>query len=144
MTSTKTPDFIYKILPLTEDIAESPLQRSHILPTTSLDRDSGFIHFATSAQVPYVLNRFFNTPDTSTVWLVKIDYDSLAAEGDLRWEEAGGEGGRSLFAHLYGGRVRAHEVDDMLKLDRGPDGWDSALQKVPSRMTVRLRSDFFS
>ncbi|KAL8958812.1 MAG: hypothetical protein Q9193_004202 [Seirophora villosa] len=131
MTSTQKPDFIYKILPLTEDTAESPLQRSHILPTTSLDHDSGFIHFATSAQVPYVLNRFFNTPDTSTVWLVKIDYEALAAEGDLRWEEAG-KGG-SLFAHLYGGEVTAEKVCDMLKLDRGPDGWDSVLQKLTAR-----------
>ncbi|KAL9010912.1 MAG: hypothetical protein Q9173_004203 [Seirophora scorigena] len=131
MTSTKTSDYLYKILPSTVDLPQPLPSPAYTLPKTSLDLDSGFIHFSTSAQVPYVLNRFFNTPDTSTVWLVKINYAELAGNGDVRWEEAG-EGG-SLFGHLYGGEVTGQAVHDMLKLDKGADGWDSALQKMTAR-----------
>ncbi|KAI4284128.1 MAG: hypothetical protein L6R35_004980 [Caloplaca aegaea] len=126
-TVTTKPNYLYKILPSTEDLPQPPPSHTYILPKTSLDVHSGFIHFSTNAQVPYVLNRFFNSPETSTVWLVKINYAELSSNGDVRWEKAGESG--SLFAHLYGGEVTGDAVHDVLKLHRG-DGWDSALQTL--------------
>ncbi|KAL8902473.1 MAG: hypothetical protein Q9207_004671 [Kuettlingeria erythrocarpa] len=127
MTSiTQTPRYLYKILPATVDIPIPPF-KTFVVPKTPLDIDSGFIHFSTHSQVPYVLDRFFNTPAMSTVWLIKVDYAALASGGDVRWEPAGKDG--SLFAHLYGGEVEGSVVDDVKRLDRAID-WDSSLQKL--------------
>ncbi len=123
---TQTPQYLYKILPATVDIPIPP-PKTFVLPNTPLDINSGFIHFSTHSQVPYVLDRFFNEPETSTVWLIKVDYAALAGGGDVRWEPAGKDG--SLFAHLYGGEVEGSVVDDVKKLDKGT-GWDSSLQKL--------------
>lgn len=127
MTSAKNPSSLYKILPSTFDLPASPLPKNFMLPKTSLDHDSGYIHFSTSSQVPYVLNRFFDTPETSTIWLVKINYTKLASNGDVRWEEAGQDG--SLFAHLYEGEVMGDVVDDIKKVERG-DGWSSKVEEL--------------
>ncbi|KAL8734276.1 MAG: hypothetical protein Q9181_003243 [Wetmoreana brouardii] len=123
---SKEPAYIYRILPSTFNVP-SPLPQSFTLPKTSLDIDSGFIHFSTSAQVPYVLNRFFSAPEHGKVWLIKIDYARLASDGDVRWEKAGRDG--SLFAHLYGQELTGQVVEDLRKVDQG-DGWDSVLQKL--------------
>ncbi|KAL8929560.1 MAG: hypothetical protein Q9208_001229 [Pyrenodesmia sp. 3 TL-2023] len=124
--STPDPPYLYKILPSTVDLP-IPISTTSVVPQTSLDFDSGFIHFSTHSQVPYVLNRFFDTPETGTVWLVRINYARLANRGDVRWEPAGKDG--SLFAHLYGGEVEGTMVDDVKKLDRG-NGWHSGLQEL--------------
>ncbi|KAL9594535.1 MAG: hypothetical protein Q9219_006976 [cf. Caloplaca sp. 3 TL-2023] len=126
-TSSKNPTHIYKILPSLSNVPSPPLANTFILPKTSLDEDSGFIHFSTSTQVPYVLNRFFNASDTGSVWLVKINYARLASDGDVRWEEAGKD--HHLFAHLYGGEVTGQVVDDIKKAERG-ESWDSALKTL--------------
>lgn len=126
-TLSKNPAYLYKILPSSFDLPSPPLPKNYVLPKTSLDDDSGFIHLSTSSQVPYVLNRFFNTPETRNVWLVKIDYAKLASDGDVRWEEAGKD--RSLFAHLYGGEVTGQVVDDTKKTERA-DGWKSSLEQL--------------
>ncbi|KAI4173385.1 MAG: hypothetical protein LQ343_002917 [Gyalolechia ehrenbergii] len=126
-TSTNNPSCLYKILPPSHELPSPPLPNTFILPKTSLDDDSGFIHFSTSSQVPYVLNRFFNNPETSIVWLVKIDYARLTNDGDVRWEEAGKD--RSLFAHLYGGEVMGEVVDDIRKVER-VDDWSSSLENL--------------
>ncbi|KAI4192946.1 MAG: hypothetical protein LQ346_004061 [Caloplaca aetnensis] len=124
--STQTSPYLYKILPAAVDIPIPP-PRTFVVPKTPLDIDSGFIHFSTHSQVPYVLDRFFNTIETSIVWLIKVNYAALTSGGDVRWEPAGKDG--SLFAHLYGGEVQGSAVDDVKKLDRGT-GWDSSLQKL--------------
>lgn len=121
-----TPTYLYKILSSTVKLP-IPVPKSYIIPKTSLDIDSGFIHFSTSSQVPYVLNRFFNTPETSTVWLVKINYAELSRGSDVRWEKVGKDG--SLFAHLYGGEVIGQMVHDALSLFKGA-GWDASLQRL--------------
>ncbi|KAL8936739.1 MAG: hypothetical protein Q9216_004780 [Gyalolechia sp. 2 TL-2023] len=118
---------LYKILPSSHDLPSPPLPQTFILPKTTLDDNDGFIHFSTSSQVPYVLNRFFNTPETNIVWLVKIDNAKLASNGDVRWEEAGKD--HSLFAHLYGGEVTGEVVDDIRKVERGDD-WSLCLEKL--------------
>lgn len=125
-TSKQGSTHLYKILPSSMELPV-PLPRTSIIPKTSVDVDSGFIHFSTSSQVPYVLHRFFNTPETRNVWLVKINYAGLASNGDVRWEGAGTDG--SSFAHLYGGEVTGEVVDDVKQLDRGNNNdWDSSLQ----------------
>ena len=123
---SKNPSYLYKILPSSFSLRPLPLLPTFILPKTSLDTDSGFIHFSTSSQVPYVLNRFFNTPETSKIWLVKIDHQKLVDDGgDVRWEVGGKDG--ALFAHLYGGEVMGRVVDAVRDVQRGKD-WDESLK----------------
>ncbi|KAL8677187.1 MAG: hypothetical protein Q9186_006363 [Xanthomendoza sp. 1 TL-2023] len=122
-TPSKLPKHLYKILPSTIDLP-TPLPPSAALPQTSLDKDSGFIHFSTSSQVPYVLNRFFSGPEDGRVWLVKILYAELEREGNVKWEEGGKD--RSLFAHLYDGDVMGSKVVDARRIEKGV-GWDGTL-----------------
>ncbi|KAI4236663.1 MAG: hypothetical protein L6R40_006105 [Gallowayella cf. fulva] len=123
-TLAGTPQYLYKILPATITL-HTPLPPSFILPRTSLDIHSGFIHFSTSSQVPYVLNRFFTTPEDGTVWLIKISYAGLERNGNVKWEEAGKD--KSLFAHLYDGDVNGDTVVEARKFDKG-NGWDESLR----------------
>ncbi|KAL8668939.1 MAG: hypothetical protein Q9168_006452 [Polycauliona sp. 1 TL-2023] len=125
-TPSKLPRFLYKILPSTMKIP-TPAPSSYTLPQTSLDVDSGFIHFSTSAQVPYVLNRFFKGPEHDSVWLVKIDYALLHSDGNVKWEEAGQD--KSLFAHLYDGDVKGSKVTDARKVD-AVGSWDESLRRL--------------
>ncbi|KAL8867622.1 MAG: hypothetical protein Q9174_005542, partial [Haloplaca sp. 1 TL-2023] len=129
-TTAPTPSFIYKILHSNNDLP-TPLPSTFILPQTSLDIESGFIHFSTSVQVPYVLNRFFNGPEDGKVWLVKVDYARLAREGNVRWEVAGKEG--SLFAHLYEQEVVGGDVEDVMMVERC-GGWDDRLRGLKEEM----------
>ena len=129
-TAVVIPAFLYKILPSSHDLP-TPLPRTFVLPKTSLDMDSGFIHFSTNVQVPFVLNRFFNDPENAKVWLVKVDYARLAREGNVRWEIAGKEG--SLFAHLYGQEVQGEDVESVRRVERG-GGWDDILRGLKEEM----------
>ncbi|KAL8988002.1 MAG: hypothetical protein Q9169_008623, partial [Polycauliona sp. 2 TL-2023] len=113
-TPSKLPRFLYKILPSTIQLP-MPLPTSFTLPQTSLDMHSGFIHFSTSAQVPYVLNRFFTGPEHGSVWLVKIDYAKLESDGNVKWEVAGKD--QASFAHLYDGEVKGTTVVEPRKVD---------------------------
>lgn len=123
-TPPKLPSFLYKILPSTIELP-SPIPSSFTLPRTSLDIDSGFIHFSTSAQVPYVLNRFFAGPEHSNVWLVKIDYADLEHDGNVKWEEAGSS--KTPFAHLYDGEVKGSKVVEARNVEMRIS-WDESLQ----------------
>ncbi|KAI4102859.1 MAG: hypothetical protein L6R37_004121 [Teloschistes peruensis] len=121
------PSHIYKILPSTHSLP-TPLQDSDVLPKTSLDVESGFIHFSTRDQVPYVLNRFFSSPEASKVWLIKIHYTRLAERGNIKWEAAGQDG--SLFAHLYDQEVTGHAVDDVKSIEQREGKWASILRSL--------------
>ncbi|KAL8784994.1 MAG: hypothetical protein Q9213_003655 [Squamulea squamosa] len=123
-TPPTPPKYLYKILPSTAELP-SPLPSSFTLPQTSLDIESGFIHFSTSTQVPYVLGRFFS--GEQSVWLVKIDYVALANDGNVKWEEAGKD--KSLFAHLYGGDVEGSKVVEARKIEMGSN-WDDSLKRL--------------
>ena len=123
----QVPRYLYKILPSTIDLPSSPLPPSFTLPRTSLDHDSGFIHFSTSAQVPYVLNHFFAGPEHGSVWLMKIDYADLQADGKVKWEEAGKD--KSMFAHLYDGDVKGSKVVEARKIQMG-SSWHESLQRL--------------
>ncbi|KAL8655876.1 MAG: hypothetical protein Q9226_002866 [Calogaya cf. arnoldii] len=125
-TPAKLPKFLYKILPSTIELP-TPLPSSSTLPQTSLDVESGFIHFSTSAQVPYVLNRFFTGSEHGSVWLVKIEYADLASDGNVKWEEAGSD--KTLFAHLYDGEVKGSKVEDARKVDM-VSSWGESLQSL--------------
>ncbi|KAI4262809.1 MAG: hypothetical protein L6R42_002025 [Xanthoria sp. 1 TBL-2021] len=123
-TPPKLPRFLYKILP-SSMVLPVPLPASGTLPQTSLDIDSGFIHFSTSAQVSYVLNRFFAGSEHGSVWLVKIDYADLEDDGNVKWEEAGSD--KTLFAHLYDGEVKGSKVVEARKVEM-VSSWDESLQ----------------
>ncbi|KAL8809903.1 MAG: hypothetical protein Q9200_003021 [Gallowayella weberi] len=118
------PRYLYKILPSTVHLP-TPLPASSALPQTPLDKDSGFIHFSTSPQVPYVLDRFFSKPEDGRVWLVKIAYAELEQDGNIKWEEAGKD--RSLFAHLYDGDVMGDKVVNARQIEKGDD-WGETLR----------------
>ncbi|KAL8690738.1 MAG: hypothetical protein Q9218_003880 [Villophora microphyllina] len=121
------PTHIYKILPFTHNFP-NPVRGSDALPKTSLDTDSGFIHFSTSEQVPYVLNHFFNTPEAGKVLLVKVNYARLADGGNVKWEVAGRDG--SLFAHLYNAELTGHAVEDVVRIEQKEGKWDSILRSL--------------
>ncbi|KAL9577622.1 MAG: hypothetical protein Q9212_006248 [Teloschistes hypoglaucus] len=135
------PSHIYKILPSTHSL---PFSDSDVLPKTSLDIESGFIHFSTREQVPYVLNRFFPSPKAGKVWLIKIHYARLADRGNIKWEAAGQDD--SLFAHLYDQEVMEHAVDDVKSIEQKEGKWDSILRsltedELKGRAVVKAISD---
>ncbi|KAL8804081.1 MAG: hypothetical protein Q9182_002794 [Xanthomendoza sp. 2 TL-2023] len=119
------PKYLYKILASTVHLP-TPLPASFALPQTPLDEESGFIHFSTSTQVPYVLDRFFSGPEDGCVWLVKIVYAELEQEGNVKWEEAGKD--LSLFAHLYDGDVMGSKVVNARQIEKRDDGWNETLR----------------
>ncbi|KAF2804358.1 uncharacterized protein BDZ99DRAFT_350252, partial [Mytilinidion resinicola] len=101
------PTYVYKILP-----SAPPKPLPDVLPLSDLDANDGFIHLSTASQVPGTCGRFF--ADATELWLLKIRLQTLEnGTGEVRWEAAGNSG---VFAHLYGGKFGAEEVDESLKV----------------------------
>ncbi|KAH6697022.1 hypothetical protein F5X68DRAFT_1509 [Plectosphaerella plurivora] len=101
------PQYLYKILP---SAPPSPLPADY--PLSDLDRNDGFIHFSTAAQVPITAGLFFTT--ASNLWLLKLPYAPLA-EDDMRWEAA--SPGTS-YPHLYGRNFGAKDVVEARGFER--------------------------
>lgn len=117
---TPLPTYIYKILP---SAPPSPLPQ--ILPLSDLDANDGFIHLSTASQTPATCGRFF--ADATELWLLKIKLQTLEnGTGEVRWEAAGS----GVFAHLYGGKFGAEEVEESIKFERGAKSWEEALEGV--------------
>ncbi|PSR77189.1 hypothetical protein PHLCEN_2v8018 [Hermanssonia centrifuga] len=123
------PTYLYKLIPHTAP-PPSPLPLS--LPTSALDRSSGFVHLSTAAQVPGTLRFFFS--DHPHVYLARIPYERV--EGDVRWEDpkaevCGVRGGEGVFPHLYNERVAlgAGEIESVVRWESGVDGWEEAVRK---------------
>jgi uncharacterized protein (DUF952 family) len=113
------PTYVYKILP---SAPPSPLPQ--ILPLSDLDANDGFIHLSTASQTPATCGRFF--ADATELWLLKIKLQTLEdGTGEVRWEPAGKSG---VFAHLYGGKFGADEVEETIKFERGERGWEATLE----------------
>lgn len=124
------PTYLYKILP---GPPPSPLPER--LPLSDLDKNDGYIHLSTSAQVPGTADKFF-AQDTQ-LWLLRIKYDVLAAgtdgdgkvkaDGDgkaeLKWEDVG----RGCFAHFYGGDLGSGNVAAVLSISKNGT-WSESLQ----------------
>jgi len=79
-----------------------------------IDRDDGYIHFSTPAQVGVTAAKYF--AETEGLMLIACDADTMGAA--LRWEVSRGG---DLFPHLY----RELTLEDVLwakPLPCGPDG----------------------
>ena len=81
---------------------------------SSQDRDDGFIHFSTAAQVVESAAKHRSGQDGLV--LLKVDAEVLGA--GLKWEPS--RGGQ-LFPHLYG-PLPLDAVDQVADLPLGPDG----------------------
>jgi uncharacterized protein (DUF952 family) len=96
---------IYKILPRAEWLAAQAAGR---FEGSAVDREDGYIHFSTAAQVAETARRYFS--GQSDLVVLEVEGDDLG--GDLKWEPSRGG---DLFPHLYeplpAARVRAvHEA----------------------------------
>jgi uncharacterized protein (DUF952 family) len=82
---------VYKIL---RDAEWKALRADGSTLGAPVDRDDGFVHFSTAAQVAETARRHF--AGVEGLWLLAVDPAALT--GDLRWEPSrGGED----FPHLY-------------------------------------------
>jgi uncharacterized protein (DUF952 family) len=102
---------IYKIL-LPSEWAE--FHRAGHFDGSSLDRNSGFVHCSSRAQLAATARRFFRGEPALVV--VALDVDALS---DVRWEAADGA---ESFPHVYtpvtSGAVVAHyEVPGAARVD---------------------------
>lgn len=78
--------------------------------------DEGFIHAATLAQLPGVLDRYFT--DVEALDVLVIDLDRLDHEGaQVLWEDV--EGSDAPFPHVYG-VVPVQTVVDVVRLEHTP------------------------
>ncbi|KAG2126442.1 hypothetical protein BD769DRAFT_1462374 [Suillus cothurnatus] len=113
--SDANPTYIYKLISST---AAPPDPLPDRLPVSDLDQTSGFIHLSTARQVPKTLN-FFYKHDVK-VYVLRIPYNPV--EKNIKWEDpkaevCGPRGGEGLT-----------KVESVQCWEKGPDGWDSALQ----------------
>lgn len=119
---TPLPTHLYKILP-----SAPPTPLPARLPLSPLDAADGFIHLSTAAQTASTAAKYF--ADSAELWLLKIDYSTLArgtdGDGEVRegarveWEDAG----RGVFAHFYGGDLGVGNVKECRRVERG-EGWE--------------------
>jgi uncharacterized protein (DUF952 family) len=132
--SDAPPTYIYKLIPSS---APPPDPLPDRLPVSDLDQTSGFIHLSTSLQIPNTLKLFFK--DDPRVYVLRIPYDVV--EESIKWEDPKGEvggprGGEGVFPHLYNGfKLGTDEVESVQSLEKGSDGWDSALKAAEAWLT---------
>jgi uncharacterized protein (DUF952 family) len=102
---------LYKICPRSLWQAAA---RAGVFRGSPVDRQDGFIHFSTAAQVRETAEKHF--AGQSNLVLVMVAAEAL---GDrLKWEPSRGG---ALFPHLYGD-LAVDAVDEVIALPIGPDG----------------------
>jgi uncharacterized protein (DUF952 family) len=127
--SDANPTYIYKLISSTAALPDPLPDR---LPVSDLDQTSGFIHLSTARQVPKTLNFFYK--NDVKVYVLRIPYDPV--EKNIKWEDpkaevCGPRGGEGMFPHLYNElKLGKDEVESVQCWEKGPDGWDSALQSA--------------
>ncbi|KAG2087341.1 hypothetical protein BD769DRAFT_1632486 [Suillus cothurnatus] len=125
--SDANPTYVYKLVSSSVALPDPLPDR---LPVSDLDQTSGFIHLSTARQIPKTLKLFYN--DHVKVYILRIPYDPV--EKNIKWENPKGEvggprGGEGMFPHLYNEfKLGKDEVESVQSWEKGPDGWDSALQ----------------
>lgn len=110
-----SPKFVYKILTLSE---WHHVQRYSFNPdyTSGLDKQSGYIHLSTPAQVATIFNKRYK--DISAGVIIKLDYQQMAP--NIKWEpNSQGE----LFPHYYG-TISQNFIVEVIKIN------DSTLPKL--------------
>ncbi|KAG2130886.1 hypothetical protein DEU56DRAFT_462664 [Suillus clintonianus] len=127
--SDAKPTYIYKLV---SSSAVPPDPLPDRLPVSDLDQTSGFIHLSTARQIPNTLKFFYK--DEDRVYVLRIPYDPV--EKNIKWEDpkaeaCGPRGGEGMFPHLYNEfKLGNDEVESVQSWEKGPDGWDSALQSA--------------
>ena len=112
------PIYLYKIL---ETTPPDPLPQA--LPLSPLDAKDGFIHLSTAAQTPGTAVRFFANHDT--LYILRLPLKKLEdGSGEVKWEESMSHG---VFAHLYGAEIGKQEVEEVMVMRRGEEGWEKIL-----------------
>lgn len=125
--SDASPTYVYKLIPSAAAPSDPLPDR---LPVSDLDQTSGFIHLSTARQIPKTLKFFFG--DHARVYILRIPYDPV--EKHIKWEDpkaevCGPRGGEGVFPHLYNEfKLGKDEVESVQSWEKGPDGWDAALQ----------------
>ncbi|KAG2357379.1 hypothetical protein BDR07DRAFT_374436 [Suillus spraguei] len=125
--SDTKPTYVYKLV---SSSAAPPDPLPSRLPVSDLDQASGFVHLSTARQVPNTLKFFYK--DHTKVYVLRIPYDPV--EKNIKWEDpkaevCGPRGGEGMFPHLYNGfKLGEDEVESVQILEKGSNGWDSALQ----------------
>jgi len=123
------PNYVYKIVPSS---SPPPDELPDSLPVSDLDHKSGFIHLSTATQIPGTLKVFFK--DDAFVFILRIKYGDVADK--IRWEDpnsnvCGSRDGEGEFPHLYNGlKLGKNEIDRVEVLEKGQDGWDTALARA--------------
>ena len=141
--------FVYKIIPASSFLGV-PISPSFLLPASSLDQQSGFIHLSTAAQIPGTLQRFFASPATSkhVVYLLRVSYEPLEQKDIVKWESPdaqtrGARGDEGMFPHVYkkGGdlTISGSEVESVEEVEsmEGIDGWEDALEVLKDEQWLR-------
>lgn len=108
------PAYIFKIISSQPDIKSEKIQ------LTELDKQSGFVHLSTGAQIPHTCERFFSS--TETLYIVKFPYEKL--ESNIKWERA--HDNDELFPHLYSD-LWAADMDSARQFHKGAGSWMDVL-----------------
>lgn len=104
-----TPLTAYKVLAADE---MATLERGSFAGS-AVDRQDGFIHLSTAAQLTDTVTKHF--AGQNGLWVAAVD---LAAQEDVRWEPSRGG---ALFPHLYG-ELLLETVVAYAPLERADDG----------------------
>ena len=133
--------YIYKILPSSTPIpttSEGRLPKDYLLPASDLDKESGFMHMSTAAQVSNTLRLFFHAPASTkvSVYVLRVPYRPLDEKGLVRWEDPDGKVNvEGSFPHIYDDRkfkLTHEDVESLAEVvsESGEEGWEAALAKV--------------
>ncbi|RMZ78080.1 hypothetical protein DV737_g4044, partial [Chaetothyriales sp. CBS 132003] len=143
--ATAQVDYIYKIVPAEPVVPVTDagqLPPDYSLPVSDLDRQSGFVHMSTAAQIPNTLKFFFGPSSSSrdSVYLLRVPYQALEERKLVRWESpdakiCGPRYGEGMFPHIYDKlqfKLTHEEVDSVKEVvsQPGDDSWDAALSEL--------------
>ncbi|KAI9058190.1 hypothetical protein FKP32DRAFT_1582397 [Trametes sanguinea] len=132
VTDYPLPSYVYKILP---SPPPSPLPAA--LPLSDLDRQDGFIHLSTAAQVPATASLFFAS--ATALSLLKVDTrKTRESGGTYKWVE-----GMPGCPHLYAGKegewvaLGSGNVVDWKEVRRAEgQSWEEAFKGLNSAWLV--------
>lgn len=125
----ETVPYIYKIVSAS---SPPPASLPEVLPLSTLDISSGYIHASVSSQLLGTLNNFFKAE--SHVYILRIPFSRV--RDVVKWEDSAGlppekacwdatvPGGAGLFPHLYNGmKLGSTEVDEVGVWKRDAERW---------------------
>jgi len=159
-----TTEYIYKIVPSYPKPSVSPHSNvvgnpTPVLPPSTLDISSNYIHMSTANQVAGTIMRFFATSsdERNTLYILRVSLQPLEERGVVRWESpdakvGGSRDGEGMFPHLYFNDaedeevgfsensdtkqrrlwIRKSEVESMMEVvsEMGSTGWEDGLKKL--------------